>query len=346
MSLYSFKIRNNFKLLNTGDTVNPMVVTAQTGTQKFTEYHKMYTTNRYDILNKKTQGLSINQDNSFNQVKNTLAYFTTRNPAISLSALTPTLINNDYDSSHSITSGNTIVKPTELFKNITIPIGNNFNQVTDELELDWWVKKQTKKVINGVLDGEKVKYLSEIYPGITINFKFYDKNSGTFDDNNLTNGYLSNGFLQEEINVKNSFKKSFFRLYFYDSDNIRNRNLLLTEDIDVFGSDKPQFKLDRIYWFKEDELFRDTMDNRIVYMDARFFNAKTGEVVRFINLPNNIQIPIQISALSSNNQWRSSKINILNPKNNNGLYNFKVVPNVGANTNSTITLTQYTLKTQ
>ena len=88
------------------------------------------------------------------------------------------------------------------------------------------------------------------------------------------------------------------------------------------------------------------MDNRIVYMDARFFNAKTGEVVRFINLPNNIQIPIQISALSSNNQWRSSKINILNPKNNNGLYNFKVVPNVGANTNSTITLTQYTLKTQ
>ena len=346
MSFYSFKIRNNYKPPKSGDTTNPMVNTAHTGTQKFTEYHKMYTTNRYNILNKKSQGLDINQDKSFNQLKNTLTSTNTRNPKIPLSALTPTLINDDYDSRFSVTSGNTITKPNELFKNITIPINNNFNQVGQEVELDWWVKKQTKKVINTVLDGEKVKYLSNVYPSITLKFRFYDKSTGSFDDNNLTNGYISCGFLQEEINIKNSFKKSFFRLYFYDSDNIRSRNLLLTEDIDVFGSDKPEFNLSRIFWFKEDELFRDTMDDRFIYMEARFFNAKTGEVVRFINTPDTIGTPLPISTLSNNNSWRSSKMTILNPKNNNGFYNFKTVPNIGANTNTTITLTQYTLKTQ
>jgi len=345
MSFYSFKIRNNYKPPKSGTTVNPMLNTAHTGTQIFTEYQKMYLPSRYNDKNINSTG-GPNTGESFESLKQGFTSPTLKSFPIAMSALTTTMLNDDYDRNYSITSGNTIVQPKELFKNITIPINNNFNQVGQEVELDWWVKKQTKKVINTVLDGEKVKYLSNVYPSIGLKFRFYDKSNGSFDDNSLTNGYISCGFLQEEINIKNSFKKSFFRLYFYDSDNIRSRNLLLTEDIDVFGSEKPEFNLSRIFWFKEDELFRDTMDDRFIYMEARFFNAKTGEVVRFINIPSNIGTPLPISTLSNNNSWRSSKMTILNPKNNNGFYNFKTVPNIGANTNTTITLTQYTLKTQ
>ena len=79
-------------------------------------------------------------------------------------------------------------------------------------------------------------------------------------------------------------------------------------------------------------------------MEARFFNAKTGRVNRFINPPVVIVVPPKINVLSNNHDWRSSELLIINPKNNNGNYRFRVEANVGANTINTITLTEYIIK--
>ena len=77
-------------------------------------------------------------------------------------------------------------------------------------------------------------------------------------------------------------------------------------------------------------------------MEARFFNAKTGRVNRFINPPTTITIPPKINQVDQD--WRSSELLIINPKNNNGNYRFRVVDGIGANTDNTITLTEYILK--
>jgi hypothetical protein len=80
-------------------------------------------------------------------------------------------------------------------------------------------------------------------------------------------------------------------------------------------------------------------------MDAKFFNAKTGKISKFINsypfgaLPNG---PISIIDYSdiNNRDWRTSAIKIINPRNNNGMYNFVPVVPFGANTPNIITLSE------
>ncbi len=81
-------------------------------------------------------------------------------------------------------------------------------------------------------------------------------------------------------------------------------------------------------------------------MEAKFFNAKTGRLNRFINLPTSVVIPPKINILSNNNRQRSSELTIINPctLTSNGNYLFSVEPGIGANTINTITLTEYILK--
>ncbi len=341
MDVYSFKIRNDFRFI-TGGTINPMVSSAYTGTQKFTEYHKIYNTNRFDSTNsyaKSTEFNNVDTLKSRRFIKSNQNQFTIGGIILTASTLNP------VDTS-LISSGNTIIQPQSLFKNISIPINTNFMEMGQEVDISRWTQKEIRKAINPITEGERVKYKSNVYPNTNLKFRFFNKNNNTYDDNNLTSGYESAGFSPNEINVKNSFKKSFFRLYFFDSNDIKNRNLLSTEDLDVFGSNKPEFKLDRIYWFQDDDYFRDNTNDRIIYMEAKFFNAKTGEVVRFFNPPSSQGTPVKMNVLANNNNWRTSKMIILNPSNNNGYYNFKVGTNSGANTNTTITLTQYRLKIQ
>ena len=329
MSLYRFKIRNDFRSI-TGGTIQPMYNSGATGNQKFHSYIK--------VTNPITQA-RINDAGNFQRTKNII------NNNI-LKSFLP--INKPYNdtittklASGLISSGNTI-DANNNYKNITIPINTHFNVVDYSEDIDGFVDRETKKSINKIIDGEKIKYRSEIYPSITIKFRFYNKQTNTYDDTNLTEGYLNAGFEQEEINIKNNFKKSFFRLYFFDSNDSRKQNLLLTEDLDTFNSFTPLFSLGRIFWFKNDELFLETTDNRRVYMEARFFNAKTGRVNRFINPPTTITIPPKINQVDQD--WRSSELLIINPKNNNGNYRFRVVDGIGANTDNTITLTEYILK--
>ena len=346
MSLYRFKIRNDFRSI-TGGTIQPMYNSGATGNQKFESYLKvvnpMNTVNAINVykpFRPTENAFRVNgnfQITRYNLNNNIIPSFIPKIPSV----FTITGDTLDLD---LISSGNTI-NANNNYKNITIPINTHFNVVDYSEDIDGFVDRETKKSINKIIDGEKVKYRSESYPSIKLKFRFYNKPSNTFDDYNLTEGYLSAGFDQEEINIKNNFKKSFFRLYFFDSNDSREQNLLLTEDIDTFNSFKPEFNLDRIFWFKDDKLFSETTDNRRVYMEARFFNAKTGRVNRFVNPPISVTIPLKVSNLDQS--WRSSELLIINPKNNNGNYWFRVVDGIGANNDpidKTITLTEYILK--
>ncbi len=335
MSTYKFKIRNNYNF-TTGGTINPMIYSAYTGNQAFTQYLTILKDNLksppFSPLNsviKNEFAVNLKSEQIFERRLGltTAPDFTSLNPPPSF-----------------VTSGDTI-NPTLNYKNITFPIEVNFDVTDYGDEINNFVKSEQKKAINKIVDYERVKYASEPYPSIELNFRFFNKDNTQYDDNNLTGGYTLAGFNEDEINKKNNFKKSFFRLYFFDSNDTMSQNLLLTEEIDVFQSKKPKFNFSRIFWLKEDELFLNGNNNRIVYMEARFFNAKTGRVHRFMNPPASITNPIAISNLKNNQEWKTSQIIIFNPKNTNGVYKFKTVNGVGANTQNTITMTEYILET-
>lgn len=337
MSTYKFKIRNNYNF-TTGGTINPMIYSAYTGNQSFTQYLTIIKDSLFNfsppfsVLNPK------NIDGEFANPKSE-QIFKRRLGLISAPDVTSLRPFPSF-----VTSG-TSINTTLNYKNITFPIEVNFDVTDYGDEINNFVKSEQKKAINKIVDYERVKYASEPYPSIGLKFRFFDKDSTQYDDNNLTGGYTLAGFNEDEINKKNNFKKSFFRLYFFDSNNTMSQNLLLTEEIDVFQSKKPEFNFSRIFWLKEDELFLNGNNNRIVYMEARFFNAKTGRVHRFMNPPSSITNPISITNLKNNQEWKTSQILIFNPKNTNGVYKFKTVNGVGANTQNTITMTEYILET-
>jgi len=248
-----------------------------------------------------------------------------------------------------ISSGNTI-NPILNYKNITIPISLNLEPTDYSDDINDFVQREKTKSINPIIDGEKVKYLTPNFEPIKIRFRFYYKSLGNnaFFAEPETYGYEPAGFLPSEINVKNGFKKSYFRLYFYDSNDTKKQNLLLTEDISIYGSVKPIFNFNKLYWLKNDPLFTGTtFSARKVYVEARFFNAKTGRVHRFINMDETVTTPPSVSTLASKPFWRSSKVLILNPNLNGGNRYFKTdvtLPN-GANEPNGITFTEYILDT-
>lgn len=226
---------------------------------------------------------------------------------------------------------NSIDQTLEL-KHLTIPIKLDF-QPTDNAELiNDWVNEQVIKRINSVLDGERITYKPETEYNLTFRFLGDD---GTYD-----NTYTNAGFVEDDY-TKNRFTKSYFRLYFYDTNDINGR-LLFTEDILLNTPDKNnkiKFTLPNLIWEREDPLMRGTDINRSIYVNARFFNAKTGVVSSFINLPNSITEPINITEYSSNESWRFVKITLINPNNNNGEFVYRL-DNGGGTTDSGIIFSQ------
>jgi hypothetical protein len=217
--------------------------------------------------------------------------------------------------------------PLSMF---TTPLG------VDET-LNTLITESVDKSLTPYFDGEKIPYKINLVGGLTINFRFYDEQTNTFQQN-----YESAGFDLDLLN-RNSFTKSFFRLYFYDSNETSNSNLVTYEELEVIGTKIPQVKLDKIFLNRSDEVFKTTNNNKTFYIIGRFFNALNGRVYDFINTPISQTTPITISSYSQNNTWWSSPILVINPKNNNGNYNFTLLPFVGANTQNSITLTQRVL---
>jgi hypothetical protein len=330
MSTYRYKINTRYIPL-TGGTIDPMNNPA-TGSQEFKNYLTVFK-NGSAFSNKTTL---FTRQNVYEDPK---SIFEAYRDSIKNNIFIPISTNN------FISSGTTIV-PNLNYKNINIPFEIDFDVVDYSDDIQGFIGKEIKKNTNKIIDGERIKYISETFPNtVKIKFRFYDKDNELFDDTNLNGGYNLAGFIDDEINKKNNFKKSYFRLYFFDSNDTKTQNLLTTEDIDVYGSLKPDFIFDRIYWLKNDELFLDTLDDRLIFMEARFFNAKTGRVHRFMNTPNVITTPISISNFSNNLEWKSSQLLIINPKNNNNNRYFRIIPGIGANTTNEITLTEYILQT-
>jgi hypothetical protein len=321
MSTYRYKIRRNSFFFSGGTgSIDPMISTGNTGNQQFTEY---LTTYRY----KPGQ-----------QIKNSLTSLTYDSDYKVLSEqieTNPLFFSTNDKKSVVIASGTTI--NSELnYKNITIPINSSGMDTDNSDTLNKYIKKEAKKLFNPIKDGERVKYKSEA----STEIRFYSYNSTDF--------YTSVGFQPSDF-TKNNFKKSFFRLYFYDSNDVKTQNLLLTEDINISGSVESIFDFNRLFWLKSDDLFIDVNNSeRIVYMTANFFNAKNGKVYRFINPPTTQSQPLDINVLNQNSEWLSVPVKIINPKTNGGKYQFKAVSDVGA-TNTfgdEITFTEYKLKTQ
>lgn len=321
MSTYRYKIRRNSFFFSGGTgSIDPMISTGNTDNQQFTEY---LTTYRY----KPGQ-----------QIKNSLTSLTYDSDYKVLSEqieTNPLFFSTNDKKSVVIASGTTI--NSELnYKNITIPINSSGMDTDNSDTLNKYIKKEAKKLFNPIKDGERVKYKSESPTEI----RFSSDTSMDF--------YTSVGFQPSDF-TKNNFKKSFFRLYFYDTNDVKTQNLLLTEDINISGSVESIFDFNRLFWLKSDDLFIDVNNSeRIVYMTANFFNAKNGKVYRFINPPTTEQQPLDINVLNQNPEWLSVPVKIINPKTNGGKYQFKAVSDVGA-TNTfgdEITFTEYKLKTQ
>ena len=249
----------------------------------------------------------------------------------------------------SVTNTSTLDQ-NEFNKSIVIPLEIKFEPTDYSDLINDWVNSETQRVINKILDGEKIKYSSGEVDGITINFRFSDRDNG----GNYSDDYKSNGFdLPDEYKL-NRFKKSYFRLYFYDGESTERSNLLFVEDLPVeqgvgYGPSvsKASFKLRNLYWDREDPLMDNTYDDRVIYMNAKFFNSKTGQIQTFYNLPTTEASPIGITKYNDRNNigWRFSPIKIINP-NTMGVDNnrFMIVNGVGANTSDTITLSEFILK--
>ena len=287
MSTYRYKIRRNSFFFSGGTGgIDPMISTGNTGNQQFTEY---LTTYRY----KPGQ-----------QIKNSLTSLTYDSDYKVLSEqieTNPLFFSTNDKKSVVIASGTTI--NSELnYKNITIPINSSGMDTDNSDTLNKYIKKEAKKLFNPIKDGERVKYKSES----STEIRFYSYNSTDF--------YTSVGFQPSDFTT-NNFTKSFCRLYFYDSNDVKTQNLLLTEDINISGSVESIFDFNRLFWLKSDDLFIDVNNSeRIVYMTANFFNAKNGKVYRFINPPTTQSQPLDINVINQNPEWLSVPVKIINPK--------------------------------
>lgn len=233
------------------------------------------------------------------------------------------------------------------YKSIILPISTTYHPVDYGDDVEDIISQEITKAKNKPFDAETIRY---VYKNITsndlyINFRFWDSTASTY-----TNSYQASDITTEDIQKnKNGFRKSYFRLYFYDSNSGETNNLIFTEDLDVDYTTKPSLKLNRLYWLRNDEFFKKENKDRVIYMDARFFNAKTGIIKRFINIPISVTTsPIKIIDYSNpiNRGWRYSPIQIGNPKNYNGQYYFypSVCPSCGANTNTVITLSEFIIQ--
>ena len=245
-----------------------------------------------------------------------------------------------------------ITPPSDSYKSFNIPINMEFYPIDYGEDVNDIVLEERKKAINPVFDGETIKYTynnltANNNAGLVIRFNFYNGLTNTYGvsyQNANVNTTNPIGFTNSEIFKNlNAFKKSFFRLYFYDSNSGDTNNLLFTEDISAYNSEMPQFSFNELYWLRNDSVFQNSNLNKTIYMDARFFNAKTGNIQKFVNLPINApQTPVTIQNYSNpiNRGWRTSAITITNPKLNNGKYNFNPLVPFGTNTTSVITMTE------
>ena len=132
-------------------------------------------------------------------------------------------------------------------------------------------------------------------------FNFYNPDTATWSNTYINPNYFT---FDEIKNNSKSFKNSFFKLDLYDYMEQSKRKNFLTLILQnsqntfnythfnrVYEIKKPDYSLDYlinpegffIYWFKDSSVLN--LNN--LFMTAKFFNAKTGEFVTFLNKQTN-----------------------------------------------------------
>lgn len=205
--------------------------------------------------------------------------------------------------------------PTDGY--IDIPIQITFDNLGREDGIEKFENEVIEEIINPISDFETTAFAHAPWGSekqTNINYEFYFYNGGsdstvtaTTNNNNWIIDYEAAGFEDKEIYYfANSFKGSFFKLDFYDTNDTIDQKIFfsvilptqqgLLED-GTIGSvfnpipvkvKKPKFVLDYvgadkegffIYWLKNTTY----LDQTEYYMSAKFFNAKTGQFERMCN---------------------------------------------------------------
>ncbi len=201
---------------------------------------------------------------------------------------------------------------------INIPIEIKFDMEGREDLINEWEENVIDEIINPINDFEITKFAHKEYyvdnilrTDINYEFYFFDYLSppSTADNTNWGSDYQNASFTDSEIYYfANSFKGSFFKLDFYDSNVSQEQTILLSviiptqqglKEPGTIGPPlnqtqvqvkKPKFVLDYtgadkegffIYWLKD----RNYINRNEFYVSAKFFNAKKGEFIRLMNTP-------------------------------------------------------------
>lgn len=206
------------------------------------------------------------------------------------------------------------VPTNDTYLNIPLEIKWDFYGRDDSIEI--YEEDVIKDIIGSPKDYEILRFSHETYNNtktdINYVFNFFDNlpssnlNINTSVPGDWSPSYLNEGFTSSQIYYyENSFKKSFFKLDFYDTNDVNTQVLYFTVIIPVQQGDTtlasisplipnvdikiPQFKLDFvgdkegffIYWLRDKELTKLTT----FYMSAKFFNARLGGFMTMTNVP-------------------------------------------------------------
>ena len=210
----------------------------------------------------------------------------------------------------------TTVKGNEEYINIPLEITFDMEGRGDMIR--GWEEGVIKDILNPINDFEVTKFAHKDYnlnntlkTEINYEFNFFDyltpPLSATTSD--WGSDYENASFTDSEIYYfANSFKNSFFKLDFYDTNQTENQTILLSiiiptqqglKEPGTIGPPlnqtsvevkKPKFVLDYtgadkegfyVYWLKD----KNYLDRTEFYVSAKFFNAKKGQFVRMVNTP-------------------------------------------------------------
>ena len=205
-------------------------------------------------------------------------------------------------------------------KELVIPMSTTFDFVGQDMAITEYESQIVDEIINPIDDFEVTRFSHKTYSSTltSANYEFYFFNgdltspqvnvTATTNANNWVLDYTGATFTDNELYYyANSFKRSFFKLDFYDSVSADTQQLYFTVILPTYEGEtkngyigvspsftqvdvkKPKFVLDFIgdkegfffYWLKN----RTYLDIDKFYMTAKFFNAKVGQFTRMMTSP-------------------------------------------------------------
>ena len=202
-------------------------------------------------------------------------------------------------------------------KDLVIPLESSWDFYGQQEGVEKFEESVLEQIINKDQDFEVTRfehksYYTNVKEETSINYEFWLYNPTLINTNTSIpalsgtweNSYTSK-FLNSDIYYqKSNFKKSFWKLDFYDTPNNINQKayitiilpthqgLLQTTQLGFFQNvliKKPKYVLDYlgdkegffIYWLRETNF----LNINIFYMTAKFFDAKNGVFIKMMNRP-------------------------------------------------------------